>query len=71
MTLARKDLTPRALGAMVRKFCTQELNQSVTLNNLALIYDARGKEEVVYRINLNEGRSHRGAALQLVGRIKI
>jgi 2'-5' RNA ligase len=54
ITLARHDLTARALGAIVRKFCTQELNQTVTVNNLALIYDTGGKEEVIYRINLTE-----------------
>ncbi len=53
--LAQHDLTQKALGAIVRKFCTLELNQQATVNNLALIYDMGGKEDVIYRINLNEG----------------
>ncbi|MBD0371128.1 MAG: 2'-5' RNA ligase family protein [Pyrinomonadaceae bacterium] len=55
ITLARHDLTQRAVAAIVRKFCTMELNQTVTVNNLALIYDTGGKEEVIYRVQLNEG----------------
>lgn len=55
VTLTRDDLTQRALGAIVRKFCTLELSQQVTINNLALIYETRGREEVVYRVNLSEG----------------
>lgn len=53
--LAEHDLTQRALGAIVRKLCTLELNQQVSVNNLALIYDAGGKEDVIYRINFKEG----------------
>ncbi|HEV7844408.1 MAG TPA: hypothetical protein VGO69_12015, partial [Pyrinomonadaceae bacterium] len=49
------DLTHRSLGAIVRKLCTLELNQQVTVNNLALIYDADGKEQVIYRVGLSEG----------------
>lgn len=55
VTLAQHDLTQRSLSAIVRKLCTLELNQQVTINNLALIYDTDGKEEVIYRIGLREG----------------
>jgi 2'-5' RNA ligase len=55
ITLAQHDLTQRALAAIVRKFCTLELNQQVTVNNLALIYDTGGREELLYSINLSEG----------------
>jgi len=55
ITLAHRDLTQRALGAIVRRFCTAELNQSVTINNLALIYDMGDRAEVIYRVDLNEG----------------
>ncbi|MCA1557515.1 MAG: 2'-5' RNA ligase family protein, partial [Acidobacteria bacterium] len=55
ITLAERDLTQRALGAIVRRFCTMELNQQVTVNNLALIYELSGKERVIYRVNLTEG----------------
>jgi 2'-5' RNA ligase len=55
ITLARGDLTHRSLGAIVRKFCATELSQQVTVNNLALIYDTGGREEVIYRISLSEG----------------
>lgn len=55
ITLSQHDLTQRALAAIVRKLCVLELNQQVTINNLALIYDTGGKEEVVYRIALSEG----------------
>jgi 2'-5' RNA ligase len=53
ITLAHRDLTHRALGAIVRRFCAVELNQSVTINNLALIYDSGGKEDVIYRVDLS------------------
>lgn len=55
ITLARADLTQKALGAIVRKLCAMELNQQLTINNLALIHDKGGKEDVLFRINLNEG----------------
>jgi 2'-5' RNA ligase len=71
VTLARHDLTQRALGAIIRKLCTMELNQQLTVNNLALIYDAGGKEDVIFRINLSEGGRKRPEALQALGRVKI
>jgi 2'-5' RNA ligase len=55
LKLAHHDLTQRALAAIVRKFCTLELNQQVTINNLALIYDTGDKEEVIHRVQLTEG----------------
>jgi 2'-5' RNA ligase len=55
IVLARHELTQRHVAAIVRKFCTLELNQTVTVNNLGLIYDTGDKEEVIYRVNLNEG----------------
>ncbi len=55
ITLAERDLTHRSLAAIVRKYCTLEINQQVTINNLSLIYDTGGKEEVIYRVNLTEG----------------
>lgn len=69
ITLAHRDLTQRALGAIVRKLGTLELNQQVTVNNLALIYDAGGREDVIYRVNLSEGGKSR--ALQAVGQGKV
>lgn len=53
--LAHHDLTQRVLAAIVRRFCTLELNQQVTVNNLSLIYDTGDKEDVVFRVPLNEG----------------
>jgi 2'-5' RNA ligase len=53
ITLAEHDLTQRAVGAIVRKLCITELIQQMTVNNLALIYDFGGKEDVIYRINLS------------------
>jgi 2'-5' RNA ligase len=55
VTLARHDLTQRAVGAIVRRFCTTELSQSVTINNLALIYNTAGKDEIIYRVDLRDG----------------
>jgi 2'-5' RNA ligase len=60
ITLAEHDLTQRALGAIVRKLCALELNQQVTVNNLALIYDSGGKGDVLYRISLSEGGAAAG-----------
>lgn len=55
ITLARDDLAQRALGAIVRKLCTLELNQQVTISNLALIYDTGSRQEAICRVNLSEG----------------
>lgn len=55
VTLAQHDLTHRSLAAIVRKYCTLEMNQQVTVNNLSLIYDSGDREEVIYRVNLIEG----------------
>ena len=59
ITLAQNDLTQKELAAIVRKYCTLELNQQVTLNNLALIYDMGEEHEVIYRVEMNESVGHR------------
>ena len=53
----------------MRKLSTLELNQQVTVNNLTLIYEAGGRADVIYRVNLSEGVKSR--ALQAVGRGKV
>jgi 2'-5' RNA ligase len=64
LTLAEHDLTQRALGAIVRKLGTLELNQQVTVNNLALIYDTGSRQDVIYRVNLGEGGRRSSGRLQ-------